>query len=159
MERKTQVHAEAGRQELRITRQFNLPVELLFRAHSEPELVAQWMGTNVLQLEAERHGSWQFETSDAQGNVVFRANGVFHEFEPNRKITRTFEMENSPFAVQLEFLEFEALSADTSRLSMHSIFKSVALRDQLLQMPFAQGISMAHDRLEKTARQSLPPIS
>lgn len=159
MERKTQVHAETGRQELLITRQFNLPVELLFRAHTEPDLVAQWMGTKVLQLEAARHGSWQFETSDAQGNVVFRANGVFHEFEPNRKITRTFEMENSPFAVQLEFLEFEALSADTSRLSMHIIFKSVALRDQLLQMPFAAGLNMAHDRLEKTAGRLLPPIS
>ncbi|HNM25368.1 MAG TPA: SRPBCC domain-containing protein, partial [Saprospiraceae bacterium] len=137
MERKTQVHAEAGKQELRITRQFGLPVELLFQAHTVPELVAQWMNTNVLRLEAKRHGSWQFETTDAEGRVVFRANGVFHEFEPNRKITRTFEMENAPFAVQLEFLEFEALSADTSRLNMHLIFKSVALRDQLLQMPFA----------------------
>ncbi|HNL39034.1 MAG: SRPBCC domain-containing protein [Saprospiraceae bacterium] len=159
MERKTQVHAEAGKQELRITRQFGLPVELLFQAHTVPELVAQWMNTNVLRLEAKRHGSWQFETTDAEGRVVFRANGVFHEFEPNRKITRTFEMENAPFAVQLEFLEFEALSADTSRLNMHLIFKSVALRDQLLQMPFAAGLSMAHDRLEETAGRLLPPNS
>ena len=159
MERKTQVHAQAGKQELRITRQFGLPVELLFQAHTVPELVAQWMNTNVLRLEAKRHGSWQFETTDAEGRVVFRANGVFHEFEPNRKITRTFEMENAPFAVQLEFLEFEALSADTSRLNMHLIFKSVALRDQLLQMPFAAGLSMAHDRLEETAGRLLPPNS
>ena len=117
------------------------------------------MNTNVPRLEAKRHGSWQFETTDAEGRVVFRANGVFHEFEPNRKITRTFEMENAPFAVQLEFLEFEALSADTSRLNMHLIFKSVALRDQLLQMPFAAGLSKAHDRLEETAGRLLPPNS
>lgn len=148
MERKTRVHAEAGKQELLITREFDLPVELLFQAHAEPGLVEQWMGTKVLKLEGARHGSWQFETTDARGEVVFRANGVFHEFEPDRKITRTFEMENSPFAVQLEFLEFEKQNDDTSKLTMHIIFKTVELRDQLLKMPFAFGLNMAHDRLQ-----------
>ena len=149
MERKTKVHAEDGKQELLITREFDLPLELLFKAYEEPRLVEQWMGTKVIQLENKQHGSWRFETSDPQGNVVFSANGVIHEFVPNQKITRTFEMENSPFAVQLEFLEFEKLGEMNSKLSMHIIFKSVALRDQLLQMPFAMGINMAHDRLQK----------
>jgi uncharacterized protein YndB with AHSA1/START domain len=80
--------------------------------------------------------------------VVFRANGVIHEFIPNRKITRTFEMENTPFDVWLEFLEFEQLTGDTSKLNMHLVFKSVALRDQLLQLPFAKGVNMAHNRLQ-----------
>jgi len=101
MERKTKIDAEEGKQELVITREFELPLELLFRAHVEPEIVEQWMGTKVLKLENKKHGGYQFETSDAQGKVVFRANGVIHEFEPNRKITRTFEMENTPFGVQL----------------------------------------------------------
>lgn len=148
MERKTKVNAEDGKQELVITREFDLPVELLFKAHTEPEIVEQWMGTNVLKLEGKKHGSWQYETKDAQGNVAFQANGVFHEFVLNRKITRTFEMDNAPFDVQLEFLEFEKLSDDTSKLNMHIVFKSVALRDQLLQMPFAQGINMAHNLLQ-----------
>lgn len=56
-------------------------------------------------------------------------------------------MENTPFAVQLEFLEFEKLTDDTSKLNINTIFKSVAHRDQLLQLPFAQGINMAHNRL------------
>jgi len=73
--------------------------------------------------------------------VVFQANGVIHEFIPNRKITRTFEMENTPFAVQLEFLEFESLADDKSKLNMHIVFRSVELRDQLLKLPFAQGIT------------------
>lgn len=121
MEHKTNVNAAEGKQELLITREFNLPVELLFKAHVEPDIVAQWMGTKVLKLEPKQHGSWQFETSDAQGNVLFRANGVIHEFVPNRKITRTFEMENTPFVVQLEFLEFATLTDDTSKLSMHYV--------------------------------------
>jgi uncharacterized protein YndB with AHSA1/START domain len=148
MEQKTKINAEDGKQELVITREFDLPLELLFRAYVEPEIVEQWMGTKVLKLESKRHGSYQFETADAQGNVVFRANGVIHEFVPNRKITRTFEMENTPFPVQLEFLEFEELTDDTSKLNMHVVYRSVAHRDQILQLPFAQGINMAHNRLQ-----------
>jgi hypothetical protein len=75
-------------------------------------------------------------------------NGVIHEFNPNQKITRTFEMENTSFGVQLEFLEFEKLTDDTSKLNMHIVFRSVALRDQMLQLPFAQGINMAHNRVQ-----------
>ena len=149
MERKTKIHAGDGQHDLVITREFDLPLELLFRAYVEPEIVEQWMGTKVLKLENRKHGGWQFETSDPQGNVVFRANGVIHEFLPNRKITRTFEMENAPFDVQLEFLEFEPLSNDTSKFVMHVVYRSTALRDQMLKLPFAQGLNMAHDRLQE----------
>lgn len=148
MERKTKIDAEDGKQELTITREFDLPVELLFKAHAEPDIVEQWMGTKVLKLENKKHGGWQYETSDSQGNVVFRANGTIHEFSPNRKITRTFEMENAPFDVQLEFLEFEKLTGATSKLTIHTVFRSVELRDQLLKLPFAQGINMAHNHLQ-----------
>jgi uncharacterized protein YndB with AHSA1/START domain len=148
MDRKTKINAEDGKQELVITREFDLPVELLFKAHVEPEIVGQWMGTKVLKLESKKHGSYQFETTNPQGTVVFRANGTIHEFLQNRKITRTFEMENTSFGVQLEFLEFERLTDDTSKLTMHTVFRSVALRDQLLKLPFAQGINMAHNRLQ-----------
>ncbi|PXY43603.1 SRPBCC family protein [Flavobacterium hydrophilum] len=148
MEEKTKVHAEDGKQELTITREFDLPVELVFKAYSEAELFEQWMGTKVLKLESKKHGSYAFETS-YDGNVVFRANGVIHEFVLNEKITRTFEMENTPFPVQLEYLEFEKLTDTTSKLTMQIVFKSIEFRDQLLKMPFAQGINMAHNRLQE----------
>lgn len=148
MEEKTKVHAEEGKQELIITREFDLPVELVFKAYSEAELFEQWMGTKVLKLEIQKHGSYAFETS-YEGNVVFKANGVIHEFVENEKITRTFEMENTPFPVQLEYLEFEKLTETTSRLTMQIVFKSIEFRDQLLKMPFAQGINMAHNRLQE----------
>src|SRR3954464_3018379 len=148
MERKTKVDAEDGKQDLLITREFDLPLELLFKAYAEPEIVEQWMGTKVIKLENKKHGSWQFETMDNKGNAVFKANGTVHDFVPNRKITRTFEMENAPFDVQLEFLEFEKLTDDTSKLNMHVVYRSAALRDQMLKLPFAQGINMAHNRLQ-----------
>src|SRR5437868_10131950 len=110
MERKTKVNAEDGKQEISITREFELPLELLFRAYVEPEIVEQWMGTKVLKLENKKHGGYQFETTDPKGNK-HGFHGAIHDFVPNRKITRTFEMANAPFDVQLEFLEFESLTA------------------------------------------------
>ena len=148
MELKTKINAENGTHDLFITREFDLPLELLFKAFTEPEIVEQWMGTKVLKLENKKHGSYQFETADPKGNVVLKLSGVIHEFLPNQKIVRTFEMENTPFTAQLEFLTFEYVTANTSKLTMHVLYKSVELRDQLLLLPFAQGINMAHNRLQ-----------
>jgi len=154
MEQKTKINAEDGKQDLLITREFDLPLELLFRAYIEPEIVGEVMSsdytkTKVLKLECKKHGSYQLETTDPQGKVVFRANGAIHEFVPNLKITRTFEMENTPFGVQLEVYSFEKLANDRSKLTMHVIYESVAQRDQVLKLPFAQGINMAHNRLQE----------
>jgi uncharacterized protein YndB with AHSA1/START domain len=149
MERKTKIHAETGKQELTITREFDLPLELLFKAYEEADIVEQWMGTKVLKLENKKHGGWQFQTTDAQGNVVFQANGVIHEFVPNQKIIRTFEMDNAPFDVQLEFLEFEKLTDDTSKLNMQIVYRTIELRDKMLKLPFEYGVNMAHNQLEK----------
>ncbi|PSL34485.1 SRPBCC domain-containing protein [Chitinophaga ginsengisoli] len=149
MERKTKVNAEEGKHDLTVTREFDLPLELLFKAHAEPEIIEQWMGTKVVKFEGKKHGSWQYETKDPQGNVAFQASGVFHDFRPNEKITRTFEMVNASWGVQLEFLEFEKLTDDTSKLTMHIVYKSAADRDQQLKMPFAYGINIAHNRLQE----------
>ncbi|MTI39555.1 SRPBCC domain-containing protein [Fulvivirga lutimaris] len=148
MERKTQVHAELGKQEIVITREFDLPLKLLFKAYEEPGIVEQWMGTKVLKLENKKHGSFQFETTDPMGNK-HPFSGTIHEFVPNKKITRTFEMENADFGAQLEFLEFEDLDRNTSKLTMHVIYRSVEIRDAILKLPFAQGINMAHNRLQE----------
>ncbi|SMD32883.1 Uncharacterized conserved protein YndB, AHSA1/START domain [Reichenbachiella faecimaris] len=148
MELKTKLEATEGKQEILISRVFELPLELLFKAYVEPDLVEQWMGTKVLKLENKKHGSWRFETTDPKGHV-HGFNGTIHEFEPNQKITRTFEMENTPFPVQLEFLTFKKLTDQTSQLSMHIIYKSIEDRDRMLELPFAQGISLAHNRLEQ----------
>jgi uncharacterized protein YndB with AHSA1/START domain len=147
MEHRTKIHAEDGKQDLTITREFDLPLELLFKAYVEPEIVEQWMGTKVLKLESRKHGSYQFETTDPQGNK-YRFNGAIHEFSPNQKITRTFEMENTPYGVQLEFLEFEKLTDDTSRLNMHVLYESSAHRNDMLKLGMVQGINMAHNRLQ-----------
>lgn len=154
MERKTKVVAEEGRQDIVITREFDLPVDLVFLGHTEAELFEQWMSheygvCKVIKLEAQKHGSWRFETSDLTGNVMLGASGIFHEFIPNVKIVRTFEMDNSPFDVQLEFLSFEKLTDDTSKLTLNIVYRSPEIREQMLKLPFSQGLNMAHNRLQE----------
>ncbi|EKJ86081.1 uncharacterized protein YndB with AHSA1/START domain [Leptospira meyeri] len=149
MELKTKIYAEDGKQELTIERNFDLPASLVYKAHTEPKLIEEWMGNKVLKFEAKNHGSWIYETKNPEGIVLFRANGVFLNMIENESFVRTFEMENTGFPIQLEFFEFQKISENQSKLKMHIIYKSVEQRDQILKMPFAQGINMAHNHLEQ----------
>lgn len=148
MEQKTKINAEDGRQELVITREFDLPLDLLFTAYVEPEIVEQWMGTKVLKLDSRKHGSYQFVTTDPKGNK-HHFSGTIHEFTINEKIIRTFEMENTSYPVQLEFLNFEKISDEKSKLTIQVIYKSVEDRNNILKLPFSQGINFAHNRLQE----------
>src|SRR5690606_2892079 len=132
MERKTKIHAEDGKQELRIEREFELPVESLFRAYVEAELLEQWMGTKVLRLDDRAPGAYRYQTTDPTGkDHIFK--GCIHELLPNQKITRTFEMEDTGFPVQLDFLDFETLGPTKSMLRMKMVYQSVEVRDRILR--------------------------
>ena len=148
MELKTNVFVEDGRQEIRISRQFDLPVELLFKAYTEPTFIEQWMGTKVVKFDFQKHGSYQFSTPAPNGNTI-GFNGTFHDFILNKQIIRTFEMENTPFGVQLEIYAFEQLTETTSQLKQHVVYQTVEQRDQHLKLTFKQGINWAHNRLEE----------
>ncbi len=152
MEQKTKIFAEDGGQDLKILRTFDLPLNLLFQAFVDPEIVEQWMGTKVLKLECKQHGGYLFETTDPKGNT-HRFNGVIHSVVHNKKIIRTFEMENSPFGVQLEVYEFEQAADSASRLTIHIVYESAAQRDAMLRLPFAYGINMAHNRLQEVVEK------
>lgn len=152
MEQKTQVKAKEGQQDLVLTREFDLSLDLLFKAFTTPKILEQWMGTKVVKLESRKNGNFQFETTGPKGNS-FGLCGVIHELIPNKKIIRTFEMENMPFGVQLEVFSFEQISSEKSKLVKHVIYESVEKRDANLKLPFTQGINMAHNRLQEAANQ------
>lgn len=148
MERKTKVHAEENRLDLMITREFDLPADLLFRAHTDPDIIAQWMGTKVIWYEGQTNGKWRYETANDKGQIMFSAQGVYHEVTPSSRIVRTFKMDHPDFDVQLEFMDFSALTEDTSLLQMQILYRSVAHRDTQLKLPFAYGLNMAHESLQ-----------
>lgn len=148
MELKTKLQAPENTQEIIITRTFDLPVDLLFKAYSEAEFFEQWMNTKVIKFNIQNHGNYHFQTSH-NNQIVFAAHGTIHEVIINKNITRTFEMENTPFPPQMEYLEFESLSSETSQLNMLIIYKSINVRNEMLKLPFAQGLNMAHNRLQE----------
>jgi uncharacterized protein YndB with AHSA1/START domain len=148
MEHKTKIKTEEGNQNIVVTREFDLPVELLFKAHSEATLLEQWMGLKVLKLENKNHGSFEFETL-RDGKVIFKANGAIHQVVANKIIIRTFEMNNLLAGVRLEFLEFESITTDTCKLTMNMIYQSHQHRAEQLKLPFANGLNMAHNRLQE----------
>ena len=152
-EQKTKITALDGQHDLTITREFDLPVGLLFRAHTEAEFVSQWMDNTVNKLDARKHGAYEIQKTGPDGTLYFKAHGVFHDVIPNEKIVRTFEMMNAPFDTTLEFMTFESLGADRSKLTMHVIYRSGELRDANLKLPFAYGINMAHSRLEEIMKR------
>ena len=106
------------------------------------------MGTKVIKFENRNHGSYEFETSH-EGKVIFKANGTIHKLIPNQEIVRTFEMENMPIGVQLEFLNFEKVTENKRKLTIQIIYKSEKHRAEQLKLPFAYGINMAHKKLEE----------
>ena len=148
MELKTKVNIEEGRQDLWIMRAFDLTVDLLFRAYTEAALLEQWMGTSVVEMESRKHGSYRLETRHAD-KIVFSAHGTIHDYVKDQLLVRTFEMENSAIGAQLEILFFEKTDADTSQLRIHIIYQSAEHRAEQLKLPFAYGLSMAHDILEE----------
>ncbi|TNE79948.1 MAG: ATPase [Bacteroidetes bacterium] len=148
MELKTQVKAADALPEIHIHRTFDLPVHLLYLAYSKAEFIAQWMGNTVVKLEHQNHGSYVFQKTDNDGNVLFKANGTIHSVKENEEIIRTFEMENVGFPVQLEFLTFKSTGPATSELHIKLVFKSVEDRNNQLKMPFAQGLNAAHNQLQ-----------
>lgn len=147
MELKTRVKAEDGRQELFIYRDFDISVSALFDAYTKAAFVAEWMGTNVIQLDQFCGGAYRFETTDPKGNV-HRFSGSIHEQSDQKRLVRTFQMIDTDFPAQLEFLEFEAIDEQSSRLTIQVVYQSVAVRDAILKLPFVQGINAAHNRLE-----------
>lgn len=151
--RKVTVSAEPGKQEVVITREFDAPRELVFKACTDPELIPQWWGPRYLTTEVDRldvrpGGQWRFIQHDAEGNEYgFR--GVYHEILAPERIIDTFEFEGLPEKghVVLETFRFEALPGNRTRLISQSVFQSVADRDAMLQSGMETGVDDSYERL------------
>ena len=88
MERKTKVSYQPARHDVVITREFELPLSLLFKAYEDPEILEQWMGSKALKLENKKHGSYQLEKKDDQGNdnVAYTVTGIAEAAPANSHI-------------------------------------------------------------------------
>lgn len=151
---KTTITAEPGKQELFVTREFDAPRELVFKAHTDPKLFVQWIGprgltTTLETFEPVSGGRWRFIQKDQDGNE-FGFHGVFHEVSPERMI-QTFEFDGLPESghVILETLRLEDLPNGRTRLTTQSVYQSVADRDGMIQAGMEHGVREGYERLDE----------
>ncbi len=148
----TTIIADPGKQEIFIIREFDAPRELVFKATTDPKLIVQWLGPRELTMridkyEPESGGSYRYIHSDAQNNeYAFR--GVFHSVTAPERVIQTFEFEGMPGHATLETATYEALANDRTKLTVHTIFQSVADRDGMVQSGMETGIVDSHERLD-----------
>lgn len=149
------IYAETGKQEIFITREFDAPREMVFKAFTDPDLYKEWIGpleltTEILVFESVNGGSWRYIQRDAEGNE-YAFHGVNHEVLPPQRIIGTFEFEGLPETghVILQTLKLEALPGDRTRIINQSVFQSVEDRDGMLQSGMEIGIDESYQRLDE----------
>ncbi len=155
MANRTQITAEPRKQEICITREFDAPRELVFKAHTDPELYVQWLGPRELRMtietfEPRNGGRWRYIHEDQAGNK-YAFHGVNHEVLAPERIIGTFEFEGLPEKghVALGTVKFEALPGNRTRLRSQSVFQSVADRDGMLRSGMERGVNEGYDRLDE----------
>jgi len=151
---KTTITVEPGKQELFVTREFDAPRALVFKAHTDPKLFVQWIGprdlsTRLESFEPVSGGKWRFVQKDQDGHE-FGFHGVFHEVSPERVI-QTFEFDGLPESghVVLETLRLEDLPNGRTRLTTQSVYQSVADRDGMVQAGMEIGVVEGYERLDE----------
>jgi uncharacterized protein YndB with AHSA1/START domain len=133
-------------------REFDAPVQAVFRAHQDPELVKQWMGPREYETEMEVYefktgGRWRFvQRNDAGEEYAF--NGVFHVVRDNEFAIQTFEFEGFPDVVSIESLTFEDLGGGRTRLRGHSTYPSLESRDGMVSSGMETGMGEGYERLD-----------
>ncbi len=148
---KTEITAEPGTPQIIITREFDAPRDLVFRAFTEPELLVQWLGPYDLTMRVDRFevrdgGRWRYVSSDADGNE-YGFHGVYHGTPSPDRTVQTFEFEGVPGHVALEVLTLTERNGRTLVRTV-STFESVEDRDGMVASGMESGVREGDERLE-----------
>ena len=148
----TQIVADPALPTIVITREFEAPPERVFRAYTDPDLVARWLGPRRLTIDIKEYdartgGSYRYVHRDGDGSEYgFR--GVFHEVRPGERIVQTFTYEGYPDGVSLETAIFDDLDGRT-RVTTTSVMDTIEGRDAVIASGMEGGLREAYDRLEE----------
>ena len=155
---KTNITVEPGKQELFITREFDAPRELVYKAHTDPDLYVQWLGPHGYKMVLETFepysgGRYRYIHKDKDGSE-YGFHGVFHEMSEELMI-QTFEFEGMPGHVTLDTARFEELPGERTKVIGQSVFQSVADRDGMVQSGMERGVVDSHERLDALLAKGL----
>ena len=148
---KVTVNAEPGKQELFITREFDAPRELVYKAHIDPKLYVQWLGPHgyemILEIfEPVSGGKYRYIHKDKEGNE-YGFHGTFHDMSIDNMI-QTFEFEGYPGHVSLDCMTLEELPGNRTKATIHSVFQSVSDRYGMIQNGMEKGVTEGYERLD-----------
>jgi uncharacterized protein YndB with AHSA1/START domain len=137
---------------VRITREFDAPAAKVFRAHVDPDLVAQWTGPRDLTMRIDHYdcrtgGSYRYVMT--RGDDEFGFHGSFHEVRDGELIVQTFTFEGVPDGVALERMQFEDLGGGRSRLTATSLVDSFEARDGFVASGMEAGVHEGYDKLDE----------
>ena len=145
--------------EIRVERVFDAPREHVWRAMTEPDLVAQWWGRgnrlDVVRLEVERGGHWRFvEHHDGAADGF---EGRFREVTPPERIVQTFEWDGLPGHVIVNDMTLEEVAPGRTRVTVVSLFHTPEERDGMLQSGMKAGLDRSYDALDAVLRRLTTP--
>jgi uncharacterized protein YndB with AHSA1/START domain len=148
----TQIVADPDVPLVRITREFDAPVEKVYRAHTDPDLLVQWLGPRGLEMRIDQYdcrtgGSYRYV--HRRGDEEYGFHGCFHEVRPNELIVQTFTFEGFPDGVALEKLVLEDLGNGRTRLTATSLVDSFADRDAFVASGMESGVVEGYERLDE----------
>lgn len=155
---KTEYQIEPGKQEIVVTRVFDAPRDLVFKACTDPNFIAKWWGprrymTTVDKMEVRPGGAWRFVQKDDAGNE-FAFHGVYHDITAPERTVQTFEFEGVPGHVLLDTATFDESDGKT-KLTQQSVFQSVADRDGMVESGMEEGSTESMDRLAELLAELL----
>jgi uncharacterized protein YndB with AHSA1/START domain len=158
MSNTTTVTAESGKQELFIIREFDAPRELVFKAHTDPEMYVEWVGPHGMKMTIDKWdcregGSYRF-THERDGHQ-YSFFGVYHEVLAPERIIGTFEFDGLPERghVIMGTTKFEDIGNSRCRLTHQSVFQSVADRDGMIQSGMERGVNDSYEKLDAIFEQ------
>jgi uncharacterized protein YndB with AHSA1/START domain len=137
--------------EIRIERIFNAPRDRVWKAMTDPELVAEWWGRGnklvIEKLEVKRGGHWRFVEHSAEGVHGFE--GRFREVTPPERVVQTFEWDGMPGYVIVNTMTLEDLGDGRTRMVTTSLFHSTEERDGFLQSGMEGGMNQSYEALDR----------
>ena len=148
----TEVTAPAGQLSVAISRVFDAPRALVFRAYTEPDLLVQWLGPRRLTMRVDRYelrdgGRWRYVHIDSDG-AEYGFHGVFHGTPSPENVVQTFEFEGAPGHVQMDTLVLEERDGKTI-VRLSSVFQSIEARDAMVAAGMAAGVTEGFERLDE----------
>jgi uncharacterized protein YndB with AHSA1/START domain len=156
---KARITAEPGLPFIDIEREFDAPRDLILRAHTDPDLLVQWLGPRKYEMTVDRWevrdgGAWRYVNRDGEGNE-FAFRGVFHGAPTPDGLVQTFEYEGAPGHVSLESLTLEEREGRTL-VRIHSVHQSVKARDAMVESGMEGGVQEGYERLDELVARLIP---